>query len=46
MDSVQVSKDINGHLRLDIKANSAVARIKTLKNEFYLTTKGGKMPLS
>ncbi len=46
VDSVQVSKDINGHLRLDIKANSAVARIKTLKNEFYLTTKGGKMPLS
>jgi len=46
VNSVQVSKDINGHLRLDIKANSAVARIKTLKNEFYLTTKGGKMPLS
>lgn len=46
VDSVQVSKDINGHLRLDIKANSAVARIKTLKNEFYLTTKGEKMPLS
>ena len=46
VDSVQVSKDINGHLRLDIKANSAVARIKTLKDEFYLTTKGGKMPLS
>ncbi|HCC93173.1 MAG TPA: cell division protein FtsQ [Flavobacteriaceae bacterium] len=46
VDSVQVSKDINGHLRLDIKANSAVARIKTLKNEFYLTTKGRKMPLS
>lgn len=46
VDSVQVSKDINGHLRLDIKANSAVARIKTQKNEFYLTTKGGKMPLS
>lgn len=42
VDSVQVSKDINGHLRLDIKANSAVARIKTLKNEFYLTTKAGK----
>lgn len=46
VDSVQVSKDINGHLRLDIKANSAVARIKTLKDEFYLTTKGEKMPLS
>lgn len=46
VDSVQVSKDINGHLRLDIKAKTAVARVKTLKNEFYLTTKGDKMPLS
>lgn len=46
VDSVQVSKDINGHLRLDIKANTAVARVKTLTNEFYLTSKGEKMPLS
>jgi len=46
IDSVQVNKEINGHLRLDIKANKAVARIKTPKNEFYLTEKGGKMPLS
>ena len=41
-----MSKNINGHLRLDIKANTAVARVKTLTNEFYLTTKGEKMPLS
>ena len=46
VDSVQVSKDINGHLRLDIKANKAVARINAPKNEFYLTEKGTKMPLS
>ena len=46
VDSVQVSKDINGHLRLDIKANKAVARISAPKNEFYLTEKGTKMPLS
>ena len=46
VDSVQVSKDINGHLRLDIKANKAVARISAPRNEFYLTEKGTKMPLS
>ena len=46
VDSVQVSKDINGHLRLDIKANKAVARISAPRNEFYLTEKGEKMPLS
>ena len=46
VDSVQVSKDINGHLRLDITENKAVARINSPKDEFYLTEKGEKMPLS
>lgn len=46
VDSVQVSKDINGHLRLDITENKAVARISSPKDEFYLTEKGEKMPLS
>ena len=44
VDSVQVNKDINGVIRLDIVANKAVARVKTPKNEFYLTNNGEKMP--
>lgn len=46
VDSVQVNKDINGVIRLDIVANKAIARVKTPKNEFYLTNNGEKMPLS
>ncbi|WP_313383883.1 cell division protein FtsQ/DivIB [Chishuiella sp.] len=46
VDSVQVNKNINGVIRLDIVANKAVARVKTPKNEFYLTNNGEKMPLS
>ncbi len=46
IDSIQVNKDVKGTIFFDIKTNVPLARIKTSKGEFYLSTKGHKMPLS
>ena len=46
IDSVQVNKDVKGTIYLDINPYIPIARIKTNKEEFYLSTKGTKMPLS
>jgi cell division protein FtsQ len=46
IDSVQVNKDVRGTIFFDIKTNVPIARLATPKGEFYLSTKGKKMPLS
>lgn len=47
VDSVQVSKSIDGSIDLEIKANTAVARVKPVNGQqFYITSKGKKMPMS
>lgn len=46
IDSVQVNKDIKGTINLDIKTNVPIARVNSSKEEFYLSEKGVKMPLS
>lgn len=47
VDSVQVSKSIDGYINLEIKANKAVARVKPDNGQqFYITSKGKKMPMS
>lgn len=46
IDSVQVNKDVKGTIYLDINPYIPIARIKSNKGEFYLSSKGTKMPLS
>ena len=46
IDSVQVNKDVKGTIYLDINPYIPIARVKTNKGEFYLSSKGTKMPLS
>lgn len=46
VDSVQVSKNIDGTIEFDVKTNVPIARITSSKGEFYISKSGYRMPLS
>ena len=46
VDSVEVSKNIDGVIEFDVKTNVPIARVTSPKGEFYISKTGHRMPLS